>query len=206
MALMKAFLDRLPSLRNSQDFSTIIPELQDRLSIVEAETNDLKVELEDALFASAEKAEEVKRRIAANQVEQDELRIAIAGAERRHKEAVAAELAAGIEKRASGARKVQRALREQYIELHGHLEAVRKLLIEIGAGEAELQSVLALVSQHKRTDLIVRSPWWHLRSVMGDAVAGHANEYPLHSISIGGYFPNRHPDGPALARMPEVKL
>ncbi|WP_375308407.1 hypothetical protein WI560_13575 [Bradyrhizobium sp. A11] len=206
MALMKAILDRLPALRNSQDFSTIIPELQDRLSIVEAEADDLKSELEDALFATPEKANEVRKRIAANQTEQEELRIAIVGAERRQREAVAAEQMAGIEKRAAGARKIQRDLREQYIELHGHLEAARMLLGKIGPAEAELQAVQVLVSQHKRTDLIVRSPWWHLRSVWGEAISGHVNEYPLQGISIVGYFPNRHPDGPALARMHEVKL
>ena len=206
MALMQAILDRLPTLRNSQDFSTIIPELQDRLSVVEAEADDLLAEREEALFATPEKREAVRKKVAANQAEQEELRIAIAGAERRQKEAAFAEEQAGLEKKTEAARKTQAELLGYYIKLHEHFEAATKLLTDIRSREQQLQSHIALVSHHKRNDLIVRSPWWHLSSVWGDAIQGHVNEYPVSSVSIVGYYPHRHPDGPALSRMKQVKL
>ncbi|MBI5260864.1 MAG: hypothetical protein HY852_03480 [Bradyrhizobium sp.] len=204
MSLMKSLLDRLPTLRNSQDFSVIIPELQQRLDLVEAEADDLKVDLENSLFESPEKLNAVKARIAANLAEQEELKIAISGAERRHQDAIRAETAAEVERRMKEAKKLQATLRTDYIQLHEHLDAATKLLLDIRKRENEVKSANELAAHHKRTDLIVRSPWWHLGQMIGHA--GHNEEYPLTGILIRGYFPNKHPDGPALARMKEVKL
>ena len=204
MALLKSLLDRLPTLRSSLDFSDVIPELHDRLSLLEAEADDLKVDLENSLFESAEKRNAVRAKVAANAAEREELKIAIAGAERRKKEAADAELMASVEQKAKEAKKIQVALLDEYLQLHEHLDAASKLLGSIRNHEVEIQSANALAGQHKRGDLIVRSPWWHVNELIGHA--GHSEEYPLNGIVIRGYFPNRHPNGPALARMKEVKL
>jgi hypothetical protein len=204
MALLKSLLDRLPTLRNSQDFSAVIPELQERLDLVETQADDLKTDLENSLFVSAEKRDQVRAKVAANLAEQEELRLAIAGAERRQQEAAKAETMAEVERRAKEAKKAQSTLLNDYIQLHAHLDAATKLISEIRRNEDALNSANSLAASHKRPDLQVRSPWWHLNQLIGHA--GHANEYPPYAFSIQGYFPNRHPQGPALARMKEVKL
>ncbi|MEZ5901675.1 MAG: hypothetical protein R3D51_19520 [Hyphomicrobiaceae bacterium] len=210
MALMKAILDRLPTLRNSQDFATAALELKERLGRVQAEADGLKAAHEDALFGNPAALNDVKSKIAANQAEQEELRIAIAGAERRRREAVEAEKNADLEKRAGEARRVQKLLLGQYCEINEHLVAVGDLLKSINEGESVLLEYNAFInaSESARKDhLRVPSPLSHLPSVYEERQrarvsfeAGHVRR-----LSIQGYFPP-HPDGPALSRMKQVKL
>lgn len=204
--MLKVLAERLSKLRKSEDFANIIPELEENLLAAEAEAGELKDALERALFESPELAEGIEAKIAENEKARRNLQAAIAGAERRKLEAVEVELSADLERRSKVARKVQSTLLTEYVELHEHLAAATKLLAEIRNHEAELQAHHVLVSQHKRTDLIVRSPWWHLSSVWGEAIHGHVNEQPISGVLIPGYYPRPHPDGPILSRMKQVKL
>jgi paraquat-inducible protein B len=203
MALLKSLLDRLPALRKSQDFSVIIPELRERLDIVEAQADDLTVDLENSLFESAEKRSSVRAQIDANRAEQEELKLAIAGAERRQAEAAKAETMAEVERSASEARKTQAELLDNYIQLHEQLDAVARLLDVIRRKENVLNSHYKFAGAHRRDDLQVRSPW----RLLLDLIGGHDNWPSPLGYNITGYFPPL-PNGkpPLLARMKEVKL
>lgn len=206
--MLKSIFERLPKLRTAQEFSSILPEMLDRLDAIDAEEDDLEKELGKASFDAPDKAEAISGKIASLIVERKKLKASLAEAERRQREAAAAEQSAELERSAAEARKIQRDLRAAYIDLDERFSAVAKVLSEIRKGEAELQSHNTLVVQHQRKELIVRSPWWHLTRVWEEKHQNRvANEHSLISnAAIQGYYPHMHPDGPALSRMKQVKL
>lgn len=203
MASLKSLFDRLPGLRSADDFSVIIPELKNRLDVVEAEADDLKKELEDALFVSTDAQAEVTAKIDANRQEQEKLRLAITGAEARRQEAARAEAAAQLEERMAQAKKLQAKQRDDYIEIHKHLSAVATLAKSILDSEKELAESNRLALVAGRRDLYVTNAWTLVSQLFGHQ--GHVEEH-LSNLRINGYFPTRHKEGPALARMKEVKL
>lgn len=204
--MLKALSERLSKLKKSEEFAKVVPELEENLLAAEAEAGELRDALERALFESPQRAELLEQQISENEKARRNLQAAIAGAERRKQEAAAVEVAADLERRSKEARKVQSVLLARYLELDTHLSAAATLLGEIGNHEAELQSHHMLVSQHKRDDLTVRSPWSHLCLLFGDHAVARSTEYPVTNVTIPGYYPRRHSDGPALERMKDVKL
>lgn len=202
-AITKIF-GKLSGLKKSAEFEDVIPELNDQLETAEITGEDLKLKLEAVIFEQPDRLPVIRAELAQNAADQEALRLAITGAERRQQDAVKAEAEAQLEYRVNEVRKDQHALLANYVDLDKHLAAAAKLLFKIRAQEHALQNSNHVVGERNRRDLIVRSPWWHLSQLFGHG--GHAEEYPLNGVNIRGYFPNPHPDGPALARMKEVKL
>lgn len=202
MTLLHTFLERLPKLRSSQDFAVIIPELRNRLSIIEAEGDDLKIDLENSLFESAERRTSVRAEISANLAEQEELRLALTGAEHRRLQAQHDEMGAEVERRMKDAKNTQLKLRDSFIGLDKHLSEAVKLIEYIQSAERKLAGENAFAREHGRGELQVENPLSLLRRLFGHD--GHVFEHP-NQYSIPGYLP-KHPDGPGLSRMKDVVL
>lgn len=209
MSTFREIFKKLSSLKKAAEFESIIPVLQNQLAIAEVAADDLRDRLEAALFESPDKIDSIRQEIAANTADQESLRAATSGAERRRQEAAAAEEMASLEQRMKEAKRAQSALLADYVSLDGHLTAASKLLGSIRQREGELRAANDRAQQHKRGDLVVRSPWWHMINdvwkLQGPQSENRAEEFPLTGIHIRGYFP-AHPSGPALSRMKEVKL
>ncbi|WP_298244821.1 hypothetical protein [uncultured Bradyrhizobium sp.] len=205
MNLISSLLDKLPKLKTAAEFAAVLPELEDQLLAAEAAEVDLNERLGIASFESPAKVEEVEKAIAENKALQNRLRAQIKEADRRRQEAAAAELGAAIEKRMKDAKKLQAKLRGAYINLDSHLSAAGPLVDEICSDEEELREFNKFAVDNGRPDLVVASPWEKLMQLIGDS--GQASETPRQGYANGvrGYFP-RHPRGPAMARMKEVKL
>lgn len=205
MNLISSLLDKLPKLKTAAEFAAVLPELEDQLLAAEAAEVDLNERLGIASFESPAKVEEVEKAIVENKALQNRLRAQIKEADRRRQEAAAAELGAAVEQRMKEAKKLQAKLRLAHINLHSHLEAAGPLIDEIRKDEDELKSFNQFAVDNGRADLVVASPWEKLMELIGDH--GQATETPRMGYlnAVQGYFP-RHPRGPAMARMKEVKL
>ena len=195
---------KLSNLKKSSEFVEAVGSMEGELSALEASADDLKEAYEAALFESPEKVSTLDQQIQENREKQARLRRAVELSKVRLVEIRKAEELAEVESRLIEARKAQAKLKGDYIQLHEHLTAVSELLSDIRRGEDVLRGANELAARHGLAKSSVRSPWWHLGQLIGHA--GHVEEYPLTGTLIRGYFPSRHPDGPALQRMKEVKL
>lgn len=209
MSKFREIFTKLSSLRKAAEFESVIPVLQNQLAIAEVAADDLRDRLEAALFESPDKIESIRQEITTNTADQESIRAAISGAERRRQEAAHAENMVAVEQRMQEAKKEQIALLADYVEFDQLATAITNRLNTIKEREKTLEDANNFARNHKREELIVRSPWWHLNTrvlgLVGASSENRAEEYPLAGVHIRGYYPPRA-GGPALSWMKEVKL
>ena len=102
------------------------------------------------------------------------------------------------------AKLVQVKVRDRYVELDKHLVASCELIASIIEGEREIVLANQFAHSNGYSELQLAQPTNRLDNLIEEA-RSQFSEHPS-NFRIPGYYPMRHPKGPALGRMKDVKL
>jgi len=201
MTSLQQLFSRLPGLKSSDDFAGVLADLEQSLATFDQARSELSTKLETAMFDSPERAEAIRGEIAENANARDTIVAAINGAKKRRDAAIEADRQADLDRVVEQGEGIRKKLHAEYLRLHSALTGATGSIRAIRTMELELQQTrVALRAGGRSPDL--RSPFDLLMELVGHR--GHSN--PTTSSLVDYLEPHRHPSGPMLARMKEIKL
>src|SRR5689334_2085576 len=120
MFSIEKIIGKLAGLKTAAGFAAVVPELADELARADLAIDDLKDRLEAALFDSPKDVPAIQAEILAVEAQKTALRSALAGTQRRQKEAAEAEFRASLETRVKATKRKRSELHQLYVNLDEH--------------------------------------------------------------------------------------